>query len=164
MTEKQLVKLAEEELEQEKVEKQKQLIKDAIKQTLERIEELDGEIRKKQKKKKILKQDIDNIRAGRLDLIEERQKKNGEANRTSVIRVEKVKEVHHHYDHWYEPYRIYPLPDPNPYPYTPQIWYSDTNYSSTSANGSCMTITSSMAKQASAGTYKLDSGTVLSFT
>lgn len=164
MTEKQLVKLAEEELEQEKVEKQKQLIKDAIKQTLERIEELDNEIKEKQRKKKILKQDIDNIRAGRLDLIEERQKKNGEAGRTSVIRVEKVKEVHHYYDHWYEPYRIYPLPDP--YPYIPQtpIWCSTADCGSTLANDSYMTITSSMAKDVSCGTYKLDSGTVLSFT
>jgi len=154
---KELVKLAEKELEEEKKEKEVKLIKEAIKQTLEKIAWLEKEIKEKQEEKKILKQDIDNIRAGRLDLIEERQRKDEKARETSIIIVEKVKEVHHHYDRWYEPYRILPLPDPYPYINQPITFTTDCD----TANWTY--VNCSVAKDASMGTYVLDDGTVKSF-
>lgn len=162
---KRLAELAEKELEEEKRTKQIALIKAAIKQTLEKLEtkkkqrkELDDEI-------KILKQDIDNIRAGRLDLMEERQRKNEKAKETSVIIIEKekIKEVHHYHDRWYEPYRI--LPAPCPEPWWPQVnpyWCTGVDIANDNSTG-YMTINCSMAKDASPGTYKLEDGTIKSF-
>lgn len=162
---KRLAELAEKELEEEKKEKQIALIKAAIKQTLEKLEtkkkerkELDDEI-------KILKQDIDNIRGGRLDLMEERQRKNEKAKETSVIIIEKekVREIHHHYDRWYEPYRI--IPAPSPEPWWPQInpyWCTGADIVNDDLTD-YMTISCSMAKDASPGTYELENGTIKSF-
>ena len=168
LNKKELVELAEKELEEENRTKQIALIKAAIKQTLEKLEtkkkerkELDDEI-------KILKQDIANIRAGRLDLMEERQRKNEKAKEASVIIIEKekVREIHHHHDRWYEPYRILPAPCPEPWwPHTVPYWC--TSGGSSVANGDdvsdYMTITCSIAKDASPGTYKLEDGTIKSF-
>ncbi len=110
---------------------------------------------------------MDNIRAGRLDLIEERQEKDEEARRTSVIRVEKVKEVHHHhYDRWYEPYRIFPPTKPLSPWITPPMWALTTTDCTTinGDNADWLYVNCSMAKDASVGTYALDNGTVVSFT
>lgn len=159
---KELVKLAEKELEEEKKEKEVKLIKEAIKQTLEKIAGLEKEIKEKQEEKKILKQDIDNIRAGRLDLIEERQKKDEKAKKTSTIIVEKVKEVHHHYDRWYEPYRITPIYEPC----CPIQNWETPGWPSTMMDTDSdlyMYTNCSVAKDASSGTYVLGDGTVKSF-
>ena len=157
---KKAVELAEKELQEEKEREQVETIKKVIKATLEKIEAKEGERKKLDKEIKILKQDIDNIRAGRLDLIAERQEKNEDAKRTSIIIVEKVKEEHHHhyhYDRWYEPWRItYKYK----YPYYPNtmIGTDTTAYDLTySYNINCST-----AKMASSGTYVLDSGTIKS--
>ena len=90
---KKAAELAEKELKEEEEQKQIDLIKKAIKQTLEAIKSKEKERTKLNKEIKTLKQDIDNIRAGRLDLIAERQEKDDEAKKTSIIEV--VKEVHH---------------------------------------------------------------------
>lgn len=168
---KELVECAQKELEEEKREKQVKLIKEVIKRTLEKIEELDGEIKERQEEKRIFKQDLDNIKAGRLDLIEERQKKNEKARHTSIIQVERVKEIHHHhYDRWYEPYRIIPVPTPCPTYPQPQIWW--TTYE-TACNGDdigmpittsgYLQVDNSLVKDAAEGTYQLSSGTVTYF-
>jgi len=161
---KELVKLAEKELEEEKKEKQVKLIKAAIKQTLEKIEAKKRERKESDDEIKILKQDIDNIRAGRLDLIEERQRKNEKAKETSVIIVEKeiVREIHHHYDRWYEPYKIIPVPY-EPYPYSPQIWWT-SDVTSDNSDSFSMTVDCSLAKNASSGTYVLKNGSIKSFS
>ena len=103
---KKAVELAELELQKEEEQKQIDLIKKAIKQTLEAIKAKEKDRDKLNKEIKTLKQDIDNIRAGRLDLIAERQEKDEEAKRTSIIEVVKEIHHHHHYDRWYEPYKI----------------------------------------------------------
>jgi len=167
---KELAEKAESELLEEKEEKQIQLIKQAIKQTLEEIRRKEKDRNKLNKEIKILKQDIDNIRAGRLDLIEERQSKDEEAKETSIIEIIKEKEVHHHHyhDRWYEPYRItfkYPdywvgstadltVTDANNYTLTTGAW---ANTDVTTGSG-FYTVTNSIAKNAVAGTYKLTDG------
>ncbi len=164
---KELVKLAQKELDEEKKNKNVLLIKTAIKQTLEAIKTKEKERTKLNKEIKTLKQDIDNIRAGRLDLIAERQEKDEEAKKTSIIEV--IKEVHHHhYDRWYEPYRI----TWNPYwtttygSTTTDISSEYTYYNASSLNTglSFATVNCSIAKGASAGTYKLDSGDCVTLT
>lgn len=165
---KELVELAEKELEKEKKQKQVKLIKEAIRQTLEKLERKKEERKELDDEIKILKQDIDNIRAGRLDLIEERQKKNEQAKKTSVIIVEKetVKEIHHHYDRWYEPYRIIPMPFPES-PWLPdyRIWYAEGDDMTTCDDGGgYITVNCSIAKDASPGTYRLENGSIKSFS
>jgi len=171
---KKAVELAELELQKEEEQKQIDLIKKAIKQTLEAIKAKEKDRDKLNKEIKTLKQDIDNIRAGRLDLIAERQEKDDEAKRTSIIEVVKEKEVHHHhYDRWYEPYRITwttyrgsTTADLTCYDAT-----TVTNSNITTDNLGCVTgntinatVNCSIAKDAYAGTYQLDSGDCVTLT
>ena len=118
-----------------------------------------------QEKKKILKQDLDNIKAGRLDLIEERQKKDEKARHTSIIQVERIKEVHHyHYDRWYEPYRVIYTPEPYPCPTVPNpIWYTPTDTAYNDDDIVAYTVSNSLVKDAAEGTYELVSGTITYF-
>ncbi len=96
---------AEKELEDKQIEKLKNVVKD----TLRKIQDLDKEICKLEEERKILKLDIDDLKAGRLDKIEERQKVDSKAKQVSVIIVEK--EVHHyHGSPWYQPYVIHYVP------------------------------------------------------
>ena len=164
---KKAAELAEKELHEEEEQKQIDLIKRAIKQTLEAIKTKEKERTRLNKEIKTLKQDIDNIRAGRLDLIAERQEKDDEAKRTSIIEIVKEKEIHHHhYDRWYEPYRI----TWNPYwtttygGTTADISGSYTVYNANTDLSLTAAVTCSIAKDAYAGTYKLDSGDCVTLT
>jgi len=160
MDNKKAAELAEKELKKDEEEKQIKLIKEAIKQTLEAIKEKEQRRTILNKEIKTLKQDIDNIRAGRLDLIAERQEKDEEAKRTSIIEVVKEVHHHHHYDRWYEPYRI----TWNPYwttTYGGTTADTGGNYTVYNASDDLTLTTAvncSIAKGASIGTYKLDSG------
>ena len=168
---KKAVELAEKELQEEEERKQIELIKKAIKKTLEKIKSKEEERTQLNKEIKILKQDMDNIKAGRLDLIAERQEIDMEAKRTSIIEV--VKEVHHyHYDRWYEPYRI---TWNEPIVHIPSVWTYDgmpcdstTTYASDYADLDATTavnyVNCSLAKDAFAGTYLLDSGDCVTLT
>ena len=164
---KKAAELAEKELKEEEEQKQIDLIKKAIKQTLEAIKTKEKERTKLNKEIKTLKQDIDNIRAGRLDLIAERQEKDEEAKKTSIIEV--VKEVHHHhYDRWYEPYRII-YKEPYWTTYCGSTTADLTCYGTTTLTDSndlslTTAVNCSIAKGASAGTYKLDNGDCVTLT
>ena len=161
---KKAVELAELELQQEEEQKQIDLIKRAIKQTLENIKQKEKDRDKLNKEIKTLKQDIDNIRAGRLDLIAERQEKDDEAKRTSVIEVVKEKEIHHHhyYDRWYEPYKIIWN---EPIVCIPSVTWTGCNSTTYDASSECVTTwTNSAVKDASVGTYLLNSGDCITLT
>lgn len=126
--------LAEKEAQEEK----KDIIKNIILETLKKLEGLKKEKEELDRKIKILKRDLEDFKQGRLDLIEERQKKDELARKTSVARVEKIIEHHYYPRPWYEPYEV--------------IW--STSSDSTSSNGlnfsnGTLTISSS----ASSGTF-----------
>jgi len=144
-------------------------VKELVKKTLERLSHLDEQISKLQEERKILKLDIDDLKAGRLDRIEERQSKDEKAKKTSVATIvkEKVVEHHHHYDnYWYYPYRV--VWNPPLLPYDGTVYCTTGNASTTiggnavSCNsintGGCssFTLTSSVAKDFSIGTYNID--------
>ena len=153
--------LAEKELEDKQIEKLKNVVKD----TLRKIKDLDDDIGKLEEERKILKLDIDDLKAGRLDKIEERQKVDKKAKKISVIVVEK--EVHHHHGSpWYQPYVIHYVPyyppatNPNP------IFYSSSQgnnvvglaigASTLPMNENAMfTLNASTAKNYTSGTYDL---------
>ena len=157
--------LAEKELEDKQIEK----LKEAVKNTLRKIKDLDDDIVKLEDERKILKLDIDDLKAGRLDKIEERQKVDKKAKRVSVIVVEK--EVHHyHGSPWYQPYVIHyvPYPQVQPLPISPvyvndSIHYCNGNGQSallgmsatTDGNNSVFMLNASTAKNYTTGTYDL---------
>lgn len=92
--EKEIIKaydFAEKEIKKEKDEQLKNKIKSIVKETLEKIEEIEKKEKELAEEKKILKQDIDNLKSGRLDLIEERQNKNPKAKDISTFRVKTKK-------------------------------------------------------------------------
>ena len=160
------VKKAVSDAEKELKEKQIDKVKEIVKATLERIEKLDNDIRELQSQRKILKLDIDDLKAGRLDRIEERQKKDPEASKTSVVKV-KEKEIHHHhhYEPWYRPYVIEWNPVVQPYyVYTNSdcISFADTaNAGSISfaTNGTTsLEITGNLTHSNTCGTYVLADG------
>ena len=77
------VELAEKELETKKIDK----IKEIVKQTLEKIDDLTDKKKGIEKEIKILKMDIDDLKSGRLDKIQERQKIDEDARKMSLITV-----------------------------------------------------------------------------
>lgn len=106
--------LAEKEAQREKKEK----IKNIILETLKKLEDLKKEKEELDRKIKILKRDLEDFKQGRLDLIEERQKKDELARKISIARVEKIIEHHYYPKPWYEPYKI--------------VWCSSCNSGTTS--------------------------------
>lgn len=92
--------------EKEAQEKEIQKIKGIVQSYLERIDtkvkakkELEDEI-------KILKSDLDDLKAGRLDKIEERQKKDEKARNISIIVVKRIEKEYIPYRPWYSPWVI----------------------------------------------------------
>lgn len=78
------------ELEKEKTDELKKNIKEAIRQTLLKLEEKQNERRRIVKEIQILKMDIKDFKAGRLDRIEERQNKDKVAKEISMVQLEKI--------------------------------------------------------------------------
>lgn len=86
-------------------EKQVEAVKEIVRKTLEKLKSIEEQITKLEEDRKILKMDIDDLKQGRLDRIEERQKLDKKAKDTSVVEI--VKEIHHHhYDYWNQPYTV----------------------------------------------------------
>jgi len=113
--------------------------------------------------------DLDDLKAGHLERIEERQQKDPEAKKCSVIVIIKEKEVHHHhYDKWYFPYQVtwnqeWLYHNTVPYIYSDSSSIDNACFTLGSTEGSSyidtdyngITINCSVAKDASIGTYNL---------
>ena len=164
-----LVKKAVEEAEKDLKDKQVKEVKKIVLETLEKLSNLKDDRKTAQekvgdidKKIRILKMDIDDLKEGRLDRISERQEKDKEARDTSVVIIIKEKEVVREYPYWQWPYRIiWEKPCYPEYPTGPTTW-TTVEYNNTSHNsfvtaeqlvGSSITINSSVAKWATAGSY-----------
>ena len=104
MTEK-LVKEGYELSEKELRDKQVTEVKKIALKTLEKIDDITKKRDKLSEEIKILKMDIDDLKEGRLDRIAERQEKDEEAKKISVVVIikEVVREV---VNPWYWPYRV----------------------------------------------------------
>lgn len=90
--------------EKEMREKQVTEVKKIVLKTLEKIKEQEKIRDDASKKVKILKMDIDDLKDGKIDRIVERQEKDEEAKRTSVVII--IKETVNNYSPWYMPYRV----------------------------------------------------------
>lgn len=174
MTEEMIVKEGLELAEKEAREKAVQEVKKIAQKTLERIEEIDKEIstakdevKKLEDQKKILKMDIDDLREGKLDRISERQEKDPEAKKISVVLIIKEKTIIREVSPWYWPYTVIwqqPYVPAIPVFTTPVIYgdNSGLNNNCLLADGSVFnasyaggTINCSVAKDATVGTYKV---------
>lgn len=85
---KQSFKEVQEELKEKKIDDLKNNVKESVKRTLLKLEEKQEERRKVVREIQILKMDIKDFKAGRLDKIVERQKQDSVAKETSVVKVE----------------------------------------------------------------------------
>ena len=106
MTNKEIVKAAFASAEKEAREKQVNEVKKIVTRTLEKLDAVKKEIKAKQEEERILKMDIDDLKEGRLDRIAERQEKDPEAKKVSVVLIIKEKEVVHVPSPWYSPYTV----------------------------------------------------------
>lgn len=166
-----IVKQAFADAEKEAREKQVAEVKKIATKTLERLEEIRKNIKKLQEDERILKMDIDDLKDGKLDRIAERQEKDPEAKKVSVVLIIKEKEVirEREVSPWYWPYQVIWQK-----PYVP-VYYSNTVFNQSSCgdayggmstmlqNGSSFQatvtgseITCSVAKDAAAGAYDIN--------
>ena len=145
-------------------------VKKIVEKTLEKLSSLKKDRDDIDKKIKILKLDIDDLKEGRLDRIEERQTKDPEAKGISVIIIEREKVIEREVQPWHIPYRWYWQE-----PYTPTTWLPYTNggingnsiqllsqqgYYGASSYASGGTINSNIARYAACGTYNVGGNTV----
>ena len=145
---KSIVKKAFGEAEKLAEEEKKEKIKNIILETLRKLESFKKDREELDKRIKILKKDLEDFRQGRLDLIEERQKVDELAKKTSVIEVKKITEEHLHYypRPWYEPYCL-------TWTYTDCSHYTDTTTGTVNfATRDSATLTSSSNSSNFAGT------------
>ncbi len=149
-------------------------LKEVIKATLEKLKEKQGERAGLDKEIKLLKRDIDDFKAGRLDRIAERQEKDDLAREVSVFKIVKkeVNEVHHHHHHhdrWYWPYQITWKDEwyPRRTEWTtvtdgPSIGYLTSSNGSTGLGMSnAFAVNCSVAKDFTSGAYNISNGDVV---
>ena len=94
--------------------KQVAVVKEAVKQTFEKLEALEKEKNDVQNRIKILKHDLFDLKDGRLDRVLERQMLNEEVKTISVVIVGKIKsagQTNGNASPWYEEYSISVLCD-----------------------------------------------------
>jgi regulator of replication initiation timing len=166
---------AQKDIEESQIERVKQIVRDTltgIQKIDDKIDELKSKIKEYEDERKLLKLDIDDLKEGHLDRIEERQRKDKKAKKISVVLVEKQVH-HHHYDRWHEPYKItYPNPS---WPYQQPVVYCDSTSAGTPINavfttseyngnpcvtGTYFTLNNSTAKNHTSGTYKVGNAIV----
>jgi hypothetical protein len=178
MTAKEIQKVVqdtEKELEQKEKEIAISKIKEVVKKTLEALEKCKKEKDEVEKRIKYLRMDLEDLKEGKLDRIEERQAKDPEAKKNTVIVIIKEKEIHHHHDYnpWYWPYTItiqnpvwYHSPTIPNYTYCESISNSSCNtlsYNATTCtSNNAIAVNCSLAKDYSAGTYDIE-GKIINF-
>jgi len=147
------VKKAFEEAEISLRDKKRKKVKDLVIRTLTKIDHIDdniADLKKKvaelQKDRKVLKLDIDDLKEGRLDRIEERQKKDKKAKSVSVFTVEKDEK--NSCDNWWkQPYMIFDQALPYYNNTSITVPYLDNTVTYCSSGASSVTATNSLDVQ-----------------
>ena len=158
---KEKVKKAFTEAQKEVREKAVEQLKNFIKKTLEARERQINVRDEASRKIKILDKDIQDLKEGRIDRIEERQKADPKAKETSVAIVEKIKVVEHHhhhdYDRWYWPYQFtWTIPCAPLFAMTDSgVDINSTSGLISTSNSSNFTLNNSMAKDFTVGAYSI---------
>jgi hypothetical protein len=170
MSDKDIAKTAFELAEKEAREQKISTVKAIVIETLKKLDDIRKQIKDLQEKERILKLDIEDLKAGKLDLIAERQEKDQKAKEVSVVVIVKEKEIIREVSPWYWPYYIHwQIPVPS-YP-LPIVWCGNGNTIPTLSNsnsgilglatsGYSDFIDCSVAKDAVPGTYNVCEHTV----
>ena len=136
-----MVSTAIKEVEKEHQEAEIQKIKDIVKKYLEKIQSKKEKVKEEQEELRALEKDLDDLKAGRLDKIEERQGKDPVHDRVKIIEIHRIETQYVPYYPWRSPYQITYY---QPYCTTT---YSDSNYyglaTSGTISGTTYTLTSS---------------------
>ena len=157
MTQKDLVATAIEQVEKEKQEAEIQKIKDIIRVYLEKILNKKEVIKKSQAELKELEADLDDLKQGRLDKIEERQKEDPEHNKVSLIVIKRIEKEYIPMFPWRSPYVIeWNDFTSTYYPYQP-INCQTTCDCETNVNAlNILTASGTMFQNFSGGTYNIE--------
>jgi len=126
MSEKEIVKEGMEQAEKSLREKQVEEVKKIALKTLEKLDSFEKDKKALEAKIKVLRLDIDDLKDGRLDRIAERQEKDEDAKKVSVVIIIKEKEVIREVAPWHWPYVIHWRPQSIPtFPGSP-VWCGGT--------------------------------------
>lgn len=163
MTDKEIAKAAFDQLDKENRDNKIKEVKAIVQATLDKREKLKKQIQDLQKEKKILDSDLEDLRNGRLDLIAERQEKNPEAAKVSVVIIVKEKEIVREVPVYYWPYHItWQMPT-----YPSNVFLSGLSIASNSTGmnnsltiGNSYTLTSNVVKSNYAGTYTVNNDVI----
>lgn len=151
MTNKDAVASAVKELEKEKQEEEIKKIKDIVKAILEKIEDRKKREDEIRKERIALEKDLDDLKAGRLDKIHERQGKDPIHDKVTVILVKPVPEYFIPYQPWKSPWVV------EIKPYMQNL----VNYVTNSAANCTISSTGTFWQNFTGGTYTLGSGNII---
>lgn len=152
---KKAAELAEQQFKQKNVDRQVEKIKALVQATLEKIDLLKKEKEEIESKIAVLKNDLENLKNGRIDLIKQRQDVDENAKEVSVIKiveVERNNSPYYPYYPWNRPYYVY-----EQLPYDTSITYC----SSTSTDNG-IEITGKLSQMYCQGSYNIN-GHVVNF-
>lgn len=117
--------------EKEQQEQEVQQVKEIVQKHLEQIAFHNKEAKGHTEKARLLKKDLDDLKAGRLDRIEERQEKDSAAKEVRIIEVHKIVDRYLPLRPWLSPYQIEWV---RPYyPYIPGVTAITTTAGATSS-------------------------------
>lgn len=165
--EKEIVKEALALAEKESREKKVQEVKKIITETLAKLKEQEKIRDEANKKIKYLKMDVDDFKMGRLDRMVERQEKDEEAKKTSVVVIIKEKETIREVSPWFFPYTVIWQTPIVTYPQPAFYCGGNGTITTTDFVGTCLTtntcgaslnavsINCSVAKDATVGAYNV---------
>ena len=140
-------------------------LKEVIKTTIKKRESLITRKKDLLEKISILDKDLADLKEGRLDRIEDRQKKDPFAKSISVVGIERRVEEHHHHhryidDRWYWPYQVtwqYPVCTPGTGQFLSTQYTSTTGVTDATYGNFCASfeINNSIAKDNAQGAYDI---------
>lgn len=153
--------------EKEQKEKQVEEVKQIVLKTLEKKRKFEKERDEIIGKIKVLNMDIEDLKNGKLDRIAERQEKDEEAKKVSVVIIIKEKVINN-YNPWYIPYQIIWNTPSNNFYYANSVTCDNALLKSTYTDcntdafvGYNHTINCSVAKEATAGAYELSNNEIV---
>lgn len=163
------------EAEKQQQEDEVKKVKEIVQKHLEKIAYHNKEAKEHTEKSRLLKKDLDDLKAGRLDRIEERQEKDSAAKEVRIIEVHRIVDRYIPLRPWLSPFNIeWSVPY---YPYatataittagssTTNAFYADAGMTLTSAiatssptlgEGGSMTLTGTNCSNFAGGTYEVD--------
>lgn len=131
-------------------------IKEIVLKHLEKIKYHEEQAKEHGEKVKLLKKDLDDLKAGRLDRIEERHEKDPKAREVRQIEVHKIVEHYQPLSPWYSPF----------YVTWPPVYQSSITISSgtiataTTSGSNAVQLTGSTCQNFVGGTYSVGNNTI----